>query len=79
MTVFAVVAAIALIMFGPKQTPVCGEVSFPNTLIGDYFGHIDGAETEWCYVPPTWVWISTTVAVIGSLLWALVVSLRRNP
>lgn len=64
LTLLAVLLALGIVPWGPKEDVICKEASFPDSLLGDYFGHIDGPSATFCVVPTDGAWIAAT-AVIG--------------
>jgi hypothetical protein len=62
--IFGCLLAVGIIFLGPKETVVCVDAAWPNSLFGDNFGHTDGATFTGCDVPT----LATWAAAVGSIL-----------
>jgi hypothetical protein len=69
------VAAVAVLFLGPKETIVCESAGWPNSMFGDMFGHVDGSSFTGCEVPTGGAWafagalaIASPAALVGESL-----------
>ena len=61
-------AAVLLLFLGPHKTIVCTAASWPNTMLGDQLGHVDGTDFTGCVVPTRPSWAAIAALVLMSLL-----------
>lgn len=73
-----VVLALGIFLVGPKHDVICTHASFPDTLVGDFFGHVDGARATYCIVPTTGAWVTNGLLVIAGTLIALDLARRAS-
>ena len=73
-----VLLALGIFLVGPKHDVICTHASFPYTLVGDYFGHVDGPRATYCLVPTTGAWVTTGLLVIAGILVALYLARRAS-
>jgi len=69
----------AVVFAGPKKTVVCAEASWPDSMFGDIFGHVDGPTSTGCVVPGGLTWMIALFVLFGFVAVGAVAarSLRR--
>jgi len=56
---------VGTLFVGPKDQVACTEASWPDSMFGDMFGHVDGATYTGCYVPSGPTWTIALVILLG--------------
>ncbi|MGI9605488.1 MAG: hypothetical protein ACR2P0_05055 [Acidimicrobiales bacterium] len=70
--------ALFWILVGPKHDVVCDDASFPDTIVGDMFGHVDTATATLCTVPTASAWWIAAALLLAALA-AIAVAVRLSP
>ena len=70
--------AIFILFLGPQTTITCTQASWPNSLLGDQLGHVDGVDFTGCVVPTRESWVGIAALLITATLLLLTVRSTRG-